>query len=406
MRWFAALFVSLLLVPSAVVGAGVGQPTDSVVSDHSPVPNAINGAAMNGTDATANGTAANGTEPSSNSTNESIRDETSMYVSLTSNGNAHWNVTARYNLQDANETKAFERVLEEYERGQSDVGLSSRPFETIAERAAENTSREMEIRNVTRSGRIAQNGSVGVLRLSFTWTNFTRTSDRQVVLGDVFTTESGLWLPALTEKQTLVIEPPAEYQIYSGNPILVNGKIRYEGPRNLNTEDLTVTFTPNGPKTTPTPGGGPLDGLASIPGVALLVILLGVGGGGVYVLSQRDTTLPDAGTETGDTHDLSGGPDASPPDSTEETEPTDSDSDSADEERATELLSDEERVMRLLDESDGRMKQGTIVKETNWSHAKVSQLLSKMDDEDAVDKLRIGRENLITLPDEDVTDTD
>ena len=29
-----------------------------------------------------------------------------------------------------------------------------------------------------------------------------------------------------------------------------------------------------------------------------------------------------------------------------------------------------------------------------------------MDDNDDVDKLRIGRENLITLPDEDVTDVD
>ena len=50
------------------------------------------------------------------------------------------------------------------------------------------------------------------------------------------------------------------------------------------------------------------------------------------------------------------------------------------------------------------MKQGTIVTETGWSNAKVSQLLSAMDDDDRIDKLRIGRENLITLPDEDVTD--
>jgi len=52
------------------------------------------------------------------------------------------------------------------------------------------------------------------------------------------------------------------------------------------------------------------------------------------------------------------------------------------------------------------MKQADIVSETNWSNAKVSQLLSKMNDNDEVDKLRIGRENLITLPDEDVTDFD
>jgi len=52
------------------------------------------------------------------------------------------------------------------------------------------------------------------------------------------------------------------------------------------------------------------------------------------------------------------------------------------------------------------MKQATIVKETGWSNAKVSQLLSAMADDGAINKLRIGRENLISFPDEDVTDLD
>lgn len=47
------------------------------------------------------------------------------------------------------------------------------------------------------------------------------------------------------------------------------------------------------------------------------------------------------------------------------------------------------------------MKQANIVKETGWSDAKVSQLLSAMADEERVEKLRLGRENLISLPDED-----
>ena len=66
-----------------------------------------------------------------------------------------------------------------------------------------------------------------------------------------------------------------------------------------------------------------------------------------------------------------------------------------------ELLSDEERVVHLLEHNGGRMKQATIVKETDWSNAKVSQLLSSMAEEGTVEKLRIGRENLITLVDSD-----
>ena len=52
------------------------------------------------------------------------------------------------------------------------------------------------------------------------------------------------------------------------------------------------------------------------------------------------------------------------------------------------------------------MKQATIVKETGWSNAKVSQLLSSMDDDERVDKLRIGRENLISLPGESIGELD
>jgi hypothetical protein len=70
------------------------------------------------------------------------------------------------------------------------------------------------------------------------------------------------------------------------------------------------------------------------------------------------------------------------------------------------LLSDEERIERLLEHNGGRMRQADIVKETGWSNAKVSQLLSSMAEQDQVDKLRIGRENLISFPDVDVTEFD
>jgi hypothetical protein len=80
--------------------------------------------------------------------------------------------------------------------------------------------------------------------------------------------------------------------------------------------------------------------------------------------------------------------------------------DADDEEPDLELLSDEERVEYLLEQNGGRMKQATIVKETGWSNAKVSQLLSAMDEDDQIDKLRIGRENLISLPGEGIGDID
>jgi len=82
-----------------------------------------------------------------------------------------------------------------------------------------------------------------------------------------------------------------------------------------------------------------------------------------------------------------------------------SDPDKTDDGVDPDLLSDEERVIRLIERNGGRMKQANIVTETGWSNAKVSQLLSSMDEDGRINKLRIGRENLISLPDEDITET-
>ena len=66
-------------------------------------------------------------------------------------------------------------------------------------------------------------------------------------------------------------------------------------------------------------------------------------------------------------------------------------------ERTPEPLTDEDRVLTLLREHGGRMKQSRIVAETEWSKAKVSRLLSAMTDDGEIDKLSIGRENIISL---------
>jgi len=54
-------------------------------------------------------------------------------------------------------------------------------------------------------------------------------------------------------------------------------------------------------------------------------------------------------------------------------------------------------VKKLLHENGGRMKQVNIVDETGWSKSKVSMLLSEMEDEGDISKLRVGRENIISL---------
>ncbi|MFC7156328.1 helix-turn-helix domain-containing protein [Halomarina halobia] len=67
-------------------------------------------------------------------------------------------------------------------------------------------------------------------------------------------------------------------------------------------------------------------------------------------------------------------------------------------EAVPEPLTNEDRIMRLLDENGGRLRQADIVDNTDWSKSKVSRLLSRMEENGEVRKISIGRENLIARP--------
>jgi hypothetical protein len=307
---------------------------------------------------------------------QSTAESTIIQIDLQENGDARWTVILRFALDDANETAAFERLTEEYLDGETDV-LAPDPYRTAAALAGEETGRTMAVTAIDRTA--SQANETGELRLSFTWTNFTRVADGgdRLVLGDVFRTPSGTWLPRLGSNQVLVIEFPDGFSVESVSRGLENRSIRVTGP---------ATFEPGKPSatlersrevvTTPTsPGSGIGAPSALTGGVALAVLLL------VAFLLYRRRTDEETAAPGGD---ASGPAAAAPPD------------EAVDEE----LLSDEERVLRLLRAEGGRMKQVDIVEETDWSNAKVSQLLSSMAEDGRVEKLRIGRENLISLPDE------
>nr|WP_224829287.1 helix-turn-helix domain-containing protein [Saliphagus sp. LR7] len=63
-----------------------------------------------------------------------------------------------------------------------------------------------------------------------------------------------------------------------------------------------------------------------------------------------------------------------------------------------EVVTDRERVRRLLVDHGGRMRQSEIVDSVEWSKAKVSRLLADLEADGEITKLRLGRENLICLP--------
>jgi uncharacterized membrane protein len=258
--------------------------------------------------------------------------------------------------------------------------------------------------------------ATGILLLSFTWTNFLeRGEENSLRLGDVFTTPAErTWLSSLGEGQRLTVVTPPGYVISRTSfPIQQqNGSLIIDGPREFTTEErLSVTYRET-------------DQLASpwllVAGglVAVVVVVAVVGfsrrrgasagsaattnGGETHAESRQAAESPGDGaaepTDAGSRDEVTG-----PADGTDD-EPAEPAETSEEPEPDIELLSDEERVERLLRERGGRMKQANIVKETGWSDAKVSQLLSAMAENDRVEKLRLGRENLISLPDEEHDD--
>lgn len=62
-------------------------------------------------------------------------------------------------------------------------------------------------------------------------------------------------------------------------------------------------------------------------------------------------------------------------------------------------MTDEERVLDLLNREGGREKQVQVVEKTGWSKAKVSRVLSRMEEEGEITRIKIGRENLVCLED-------
>jgi Uncharacterized membrane-associated protein/domain len=303
------------------------------------------------------------------------------------------------------------------------------------------TGREMSITAVNRTSDFVTNASAetidaGRLTLSFRWTNFATVDGDRLIIDDVLATEQGPWLERLGDNEQLFVRGPPDYlpQDAGGAANITNGTLRWKGPITFDESSLAATFVGDQSEPPPPPGDdepSSADGGLSVVlwgGIAAAAVTTAVLG---YFVGRRlDVGLPGptgAGESSGsktvaesEATDSGSAPDTDSAAAAEAGDGGDADgtagagiAENSDgigtitgtgtgtgESGAPELLSDEERVERLLRANGGRMKQAVIVEETGWSNAKVSQLLSTMNENDRIKKLRIGRENLITVPEQ------
>ncbi|MFP8951700.1 helix-turn-helix transcriptional regulator [Natrialbaceae archaeon A-arb3/5] len=345
-------------------------------------------------------------------------------INLSDDGDADWTIETRFLVTDEDDEELFFEYADSVVSGERDGGYNAQQFHPYADAASAELERDMSIEDTgwddpqITDRQLDEDDAesddedeprVGVISYSFTWTGFTTVENDRVHFGDVFQTSAGTAID-LDDGQRLVIESPADYGLETPT------QLEWNGPHQFDDDELEIVFLRG-------PGSDSL-----VPSELLIpaaIVLLFVAG---YVLTRyirRSSGDPldripiPLGSDARQDSDA----DESSATAADTDVPPDTTADGVDERRdgvATrieydeeldedidpELLSDEERVLRLLKQNGGRMKQATIVKETGWSNAKVSQLLSQMDDDEEIEKLRIGRENLITLPEVDPTEID
>jgi len=305
-------------------------------------------------------------------------------VSIAADGSAEWQVVYRMQLESDAEIRAFEEL-------QADIGNDTAaylgPFEermrgTVG--SAENaTGREMAAEEfaVNAERRSQPQSEFGVVTFSFEWVGFAVVEDDTVRAGD------GLDRLFLDEDTSLRFRWPAEYTLESGTPTPDDaeaGRVTWRGPVDFGSGEPRVVLVADGAGDTPTdtPTDTGTDGTGagedgSFSTLSLLVVgaLVAVAVVAWFLLGRSEGGA--AGAAGADGTDSDDGP---PP----------------------ELLSNEERVLKLLERNDGRMKQKAVAERLDWTAAKTSQVVGELRDADELESFRLGRENVLTLPDVDL----
>jgi hypothetical protein len=358
-------------------------------------------------------------------------DSTEFQITVYGNGSARWTFLFKQELANESERQDFEEYAARFNSTETELytDFQSRARALVAE-GTDATDRSMNASNFAKEAEVNAVGNLGLVRMSFTWSAFAVTDGSAVVVGDVF--EGGFYIASdqrlvIQRGPGLVFEAASPRPLTSADSLAESDSLTWQGERSFvdnrprvrlappqaDTPTPTPTPTPGG-GTGPTPttngsgngsdnpgGGGGPTGFLPVLGLGVL-LLAGLGAALAYQAGalpgrgdddDSGATAADTGGGDGDGGGASDGAAGAAAgagaadDSSEDTEPA---------VPAEELLSDDERVMKLLDENGGRMKQVNIVEETGWSKSKVSMLLSEMEEDGEISKLRVGRENIIS----------
>ena len=333
-------------------------------------------------------------------------DRTSFRITVYENGSAGWTFRYEKSLNES-EREDFGAFAEEFNENETELFVNFRKrARWLTDNGSQATGREMTATNFRREARTEgldpQQQALGVVEMSFRWEGFAVVADDgRVEAGDVF--QGGLYIgpnqaviyEAGPNRTFVSAEPADDDRVISGDSLAESDSVTFEGETSFRDQRPSAEFrTADGtPVTTVTTtittdgtasGGDP--GLMLPIGALVVVVLLGGAAAVGYRSGAFSSSGDDGGAAAGSADDAGGAGGASSEPSAAPVGVPEAD-----------LLSDEERVIDLLEDNGGRMKQVDIVEGTDWSKSKVSMLLSEMAEDDQISKLRVGRENIVSL---------
>ncbi|OSP08399.1 hypothetical protein B9H04_06180 [Halorubrum ezzemoulense DSM 17463] len=339
-------------------------------------------------------------------------DDVSMAVAVQPDGDAQWTVEYRIRLGTDEEERAFEQLRADVENDTDAYTARFRDrMASTAATAESATGRNMTVSNATvPAERRELPQAYGVLTYRFEWTNFAAVDGDRLRVGDAV---DGLFLDG---SSSLIVAWPDGYRLGETTPEpseVREGSVVWNGP---------VDFSAGQPRIAVAPAG-PLSGVPTAGLVALFAVLVVAGttayrrrnagddGGEGVVATDTAVGSETAGSETA----ASDGTAASGESGLGGDGDADTSGESDDEADAaptvdSDLLSNEEQVLRLIESQGGRMKQKQVAEELDWTAAKTSQVVTGLRDEGDLDGFRLGRENVLSLPefepDGDASDED
>ena len=286
---------------------------------------------------------------------------TTYTITLHEDGSALWTVEYRTPLVTDGDMADFRN----YSRDLNTVYLPQLEdlMQRSAAQAASGTGRQMAVDNFSGTAVIqtSPTGTFGVVTYSFTWTKFA-VSDGSLSAGDAFA--GGMYL---AKESTLIITYPHGYSVAVAEPApdqQSGDGLTWYGLRSFGAGEPQVVLE--------------RPAFQFLPALLGLVVIIIAAAGIVAYRKRKPLPVPE---------DLT----ADPPEDPSDPVPGLSEAD---------LLSLEERIVKLLRANGGEQFQSEIVRLLGMPKSTVSSTLNDLHRRGMIQKVRKGRENLIRLVDE------